>query len=134
MPNGEKRYSVSLPDGSAWILTVAGETGGWQNAHYHKGVRETYIVQSGWMAFATIDDEGNYNIDIYVPGDVVNSLPTQHHNVYLPVGAVTHTVKHGDAIGNPDKKGNDWYPAFSDFDTWTKGMGEDDLHAFGAPN
>lgn len=134
MDNGEQRYSVRMPDGSAWILTIAGETGGWQNAHYHKGVRETYVVQSGWMAFASITDEGKYLIDIYQSGDVVSSQPLQNHNVYLPAGAVIHTVKHGQAIGNPDKKGNDWFPANSTFDEWTKGLGEDDLHSFEAPN
>lgn len=124
MPNGEQRFYFNMPDNSAYIRTEAGEEGAWQNSHFHKGVRETYIVQSGWMAFTTLTPDGDYTLRIYNAGGVVSSQPGEHHNVYLPAAAVIHTVKHSDAIGNPDKDGADWYDADSDFDTWCKALGE----------
>ena len=125
MDNGEARHRMMHEDGSGYIRTEAGLEGAWQNAHYHKGVRETYIVQTGWMAFATMTPDGDYSLVIYQAGGVVSSQPGEHHNVYLPAGAVIHTVKHSDAIGNPEKGGADWYEADSDFDAWTKGVSEE---------
>jgi oxalate decarboxylase/phosphoglucose isomerase-like protein (cupin superfamily) len=131
MTNGEYRHKLTHRyDESAYIRTESGEQGAWQNSHYHKGVRETYIVQSGWMAFAVVGISGKYHVDIYRPSELITSSLLQHHNVYLPAGAVIHTVKHGSPVGNPDKKWNDWYPAHSDFDTWTKGLDEQDILLF----
>jgi hypothetical protein len=130
MPNGEERYSVKMLDGSGWILTLAGETGGWQNAHYHKGVRETYIVQFGWLAFATCDEHSVYHLNIYRPGGVVTATPGEQHNVYLPSGALVHTVKHGASVGNPAKKGNDWWDARPNFDQWSKSLDEQEIYLF----
>ena len=129
MTNGEIRLRSMHPDGSGYIRTEAGAKGAWQNAHFHKGVRETYIVQRGWMAFAFVAANGKYFVQRYGEGDVVSSDPDSQHNVFLPMNAVIHTVKHGNAIGNPEKGGADWYEADAEFDTWTKGFGLDDLHA-----
>src|SRR5690242_10293711 len=52
MDNGEYRFRLLASDGSAYSRTVAGDRGAWQNSHSHNTARETYIVQSGWMAFA----------------------------------------------------------------------------------
>lgn len=127
MPNGERRFRMTAPDDSAYIRTEAGEQGAWQNAHSHGGVRETYIVQSGWMAFATIGGDGSPHVVIYRAGEVVSSEPAHVHNVYLPAGAVIHTVKHGEAVGNPDKGGADWWPASGAFDAATKSLTEVEL-------
>ena len=124
MPNGERRIRFRAPDDTAYIRTEAGADGGWQNAHFHKGVRETYIVQSGTMIFATIMPDGSYGIVVYKPGEVVSSEPGTAHNVFLPTGAVIHTVKHGVAVGNPDKGAADWWPADDGFDRWTKNLSE----------
>ncbi len=124
MPNGEYRFYFNMPDDSAYVRTEAGDTGAWQNAHFHKGVRETYIVQAGWMAFATLSPDGDPILRVYRSGGVVSSQPGEQHNVYLPQGAVIHTVKHSDAIGNPEKGGADWYDADPDFDAWCKGIDE----------
>jgi len=118
---GEKRYSVEMPGGSKWIWTVAGEYGGWQNAHFHKGVEETYVVQSGVVAFAT-EMSGNMYIDYYDCGGLIRSQLDEHHNVWMAPGAIVHTVKTGDPVGNPDNKSNsDWWPA-PGLDAWSKAM------------
>ncbi len=45
MPNGEFRFRLKHEDGTAYIRTEVTDSGGWQKSHYHRGVRETYIVQ-----------------------------------------------------------------------------------------
>lgn len=136
MPNGEGRMRLSGVD---YILTSAGEAGAWQNAHLHggatpaagEGVRELYIVQSGWMAFANETADG-HKVEKLGAGSVVISEPGQAHNVYLPVGAVIHTFKFGKPVGNPDKGNADWWPASEVFDNWTKGLSEADIDNFAA--
>ena len=56
MPTGELRFRLKHDDGTAYIRTEATDRGGWQNSHYHRTVRETYIVQRGKMAFAELVD------------------------------------------------------------------------------
>jgi len=120
---GEQRYSVEMSDGSKWILTVAGKNGGWQNAHFHKGLWETYVIQSGFIAFA--EDTGqNMSVDYHCIGDVVSSVVNKAHNVWMSPGAVIHTVKAGEPVGNPDKKGNDWWPAPA-LDAWSKSLADE---------
>lgn len=125
MPNGEYRFRMMANDGSGCIMTVAGEQSEWQNAHYHRGVMETYVVQSGWMGFAERDGY-DFNVSMYHKGQTITSNPLNEHNVYLPVGTVIYTVKHGIEIPNPEK-GADWYPATEAFDTWSKGLSEDQI-------
>lgn len=127
MPNGEFRFRLNASDGSAYIRTVAASDSGWQNAHHHAGSLETYIVQSGWMAFAT--QHGNERaVRFYFPGQSVSSRPGEDHNVFLSAGAVIHTVKHGVAVGNPDKNGADWYDAEPTFNSWTRSLTVAELH------
>ena len=56
MPNGELRFRLKHDDGTAYSRTESTGRGGWQNSHYHRSVRETYIVQRGKMAFAELVD------------------------------------------------------------------------------
>lgn len=121
MPNGELRFRLVSSDGSAYIKTVASPVGGWQNSHYHENIYETYIVQSGWMAFASLRDECLI-IEKYNQGDVVTTKCNEPHNVYLPANAVIHTVKHGFS------KVRDWLPV-PDLDRQTKNLTEKDLLA-----
>lgn len=128
MPNNELRFRLNSRDGSAYIRTVAAPDSGWQNAHHHKGSLETYIVQSEWMAFAT--QHGNERaVRFYFPGQVVSSSPGEDHNVFLSGDAVIHTVKHGVAVGNPEKGGADWYDAESTFNSWTRSLTVAELRA-----
>ena len=129
MPNGEVRRRLKLPEGTSFNHTVAGNEGGWQNAHFHKGLFETQVVISGKMAVATEIENGtaSHKVHIYVPGDVYTSVKGEAHNVYLYPLSVIATVTHGEPIGNPENKGNDWYAASTEFDRWSKGLTESDI-------
>jgi hypothetical protein len=70
----------------------------WQDAHYHKSVKETYIVQRGWIGFAEKVGD-SFRLRILKEGAIVTSQPGIHHNVFMPDGAVIHTVKHGAGDG-----------------------------------
>jgi hypothetical protein len=98
MDNGERRFRLLKNDGTAYIRTEAIASSGWQNSHFHKAVRETYIVQAGWVAFAELISS-ELVIRVLEPGDVVTTQPMVVHNVYLSGDAVIHTVKHGLAQG-----------------------------------
>lgn len=94
MPNGEIRVRLTSPDGNNYIRTESGRTGAWQKAHHHRTVRETYVVELGWMGYVT-ESEGELRVSIHWPHDVLTTKPLEPHNVYLPASAVIHTVKHG---------------------------------------
>ena len=120
MGNGELRFRLTADDGSGYIRTVANETGGWQNSHYHEAVLERYISQHDWMALAElVDHEVLWHF--LLPGDVYTTRPKISHNVYLPAHAVIHTVKHGTVAG-----GVDWY-ADTVLDSMTKPVQEEDI-------
>ena len=129
MDNGEYRFRMmSSSDGSGYIRTVMPDNDrGWQNAHYHGGVMETIIVQEGWVASADLLPSGERKITIFKKNDVWTSRPGHAHNIYMPAGAVTHCIKHGQDVGNPEKNGADWYPAPEDFDSWSKSLSEEDI-------
>src|SRR3989344_3885500 len=128
MDNGEYRFRVMGPDNSGYIRTVMPSNDrGWQNSHYHKGIRETIVVQTGWVGVADFCDLGITRIRVYKKNDVWTSQPGEAHNIYMPAGAVTHCVKHGDDVGNPAKNGADWYEAPADFDQWSKSLSEADI-------
>lgn len=121
MPNGELRFRLASADGSTYIRTVSTPNSGWQNSHYHKHVFETYIVQSGWMALASLRN-GNIEIERFAPGEVVTTKLYEPHNVYLPESAVIHTVKHGHATDR------DWWPV-PDLDGRTQNLTEAEILA-----
>ena len=99
MENGEYRFRLeNQADGTAYVLTRADATGRWQQSHFHARLLETYVVQSGWMALAELID-GRLSLRTFGPGCMVTTRPGMVHNVYLPAGAVIHTVKHGEAPG-----------------------------------
>jgi hypothetical protein len=95
MPSGELRFRQLKSDGTAYIRTEAPPDGGWQNAHYHKKVLETYIVQEGWIGYAEWISDA-LRLRVFKPGQSFTTAPLVIHNVYMPAGAVIHTVKHGD--------------------------------------
>jgi len=119
MDNGELRFRLNSEDGSAYIRTLSGETGAWQNSHFHKAMRETYIAQKGWMAFARLDDS-KLSVSIIQAGDAITIEPFVIHNVYLPAGAIIHTVKHGIS------QEKDWF-GDEGFNKMTKDLTEEDI-------
>jgi hypothetical protein len=94
---------------------------GWQNSHYHKGLIETYIVQKGWIGFASLTEKEELRIDIYRAGEIITTEVDRPHNIYLSTKSVIHTVKHGDCSVS-----NDWF-AHAKLDTMTKHLSETDL-------
>ena len=97
--NGELRFRLLKNDGTAYIRTEAPPAGDWQDSHWHNKVRETYIVQSGWIGYAEMLTDGEPELFIYRAGESFTTPPSVIHTVYLPAEAVIHTVKHGEASG-----------------------------------
>lgn len=126
MPNGELRFRLTSSDGNNYIRTVASAAGAWQVAHSHVSLRETYIIERGWMALAE-RQESILKISVYWPGDLVTTRPTISHNVYLPANAVIHTVKHG------SNEQHDWKED-SGLTAETKSLTEKDILLRGAHN
>ncbi len=126
MENGERRLRMRLPNGSIYIYTDQ-SVGAWQNAHHHKGLCETYIIQKGWVVFAEHLDAHGYRTHMYRTGDIFTSMPDIDHNVYVSNGSVFHTVQYGTSVGNPERDGKDWYFAGDEFDEWTKSLSLADI-------
>lgn len=101
MPTGEFRFRLKHDDGTGYSRTEAMDRAGWQNSHYHRAVRETYIVQQGKMAFAELVD-GGLKLRILGPNEICTTEPNVSHNVYLFRNSVIHTVKHGEAGDHTD--------------------------------
>ena len=116
MENGETRVRFMSADGSVYIRTEAGESGGWQNSHYHTNLVETYIVQKGWVGFAELID-GRFRLSVETENNIFTANPMVSHNLYLPANAVIHTVKHGRV------KQDDWYESEA-LDALTKPLSE----------
>ncbi len=107
---GEEKFSLTAqsPDAAP----------AWQNAHHHKGYYERYIVLSGSIMIAYADEGGCHIAELYEYEE--HSLgPTMDHNVRVFPGAVFLVEMYGGpAVPNPDKTGNDWWPASQDFMDW----------------
>ena len=119
----ERRFRLRKDDGTAYIRTEAGASGAWQFSHYHTKVKETYIVQSGWMILTIADDYGTPHFRVYREDDVFTTPAGIIHNVYLPANAVIHTVKHG-AAGVDDRTTDDRTAAF---DAKVRHLSEDQM-------
>lgn len=129
MDNGELRFRLMVNgSGYIWTQPPADQLPAWQNSHFHKGVFETYIVQTGQMAMASLH-EGKRVVKVYGAGAVVTTELDVPHNLYLYPGSGIHTIKHGVPVGNPERGGADWYPADEDFDAWTKSLDEENIKA-----
>ncbi len=119
MPNGELRFRMIDRDGNGYIRTETA-VGGWQNSHSHKALCETYVVEQGWMGFAEFLD-GKMKLSLLSKGETVTTPIGMYHNVYLPSGAIIHTVKHGGASGAAD-----WTPC-THLDELSKLVREDEI-------
>jgi mannose-6-phosphate isomerase-like protein (cupin superfamily) len=99
MASGEYRFRLKKTDGTAYIRTESSHTGGWQESHYHRRVRETYIIQRGWIAYAVMTNN-RVDIKLYHEGELFTTQPQSVHSVYMPGNSIIHTVKHGNADGD----------------------------------
>lgn len=105
--NGELRFRLKCADGTAYIRTqTTGQSQGWQNPHFHKFSRETYIVERGWIGYAELA-QGRLRQRLYVAGQTFTTEPLVVHNIFMSADSVIHTVKHGlDGCGESK---SDWH-------------------------
>ncbi len=141
MDNGEKRFSLKVGGvGYIWTEPPDDKAPGWQNAHYHAGLRETYIVERGTIALAynyRFDGRSDFRnlVEIFNQGDMFTVEPLEQHNVYLFAGSAIHTVQHGTPVPNPAKtSGVDWYEAHPVFDSWSKSLSEEGMKQLDSQN
>jgi hypothetical protein len=120
MPNGESRFRLMDRGGDGYILTKSSSTGAWQNAHYHEKLTEIYVVAGGWMGYCEINGDAVI-VKTLGPGETLSTKPMIPHNVYLPAGAVIHTVKLFSTVEN------DWH-AHAELDQKSKQLNEADIH------
>jgi mannose-6-phosphate isomerase-like protein (cupin superfamily) len=136
MPNGETRRRVRMSD--VTINVTQSKRGGWQEAHFHKGLHETYTVIVGMMVVAfdeTLEGAsenppvGSVSVEVEMLelGDSVTVGAGEAHNIYLYPGTTITTVVYGEPVGNPGKKGNDWWDAKPGFNEGTKGLSRKDI-------
>lgn len=125
MENGEHRRRMVFPGGLSVSSTELAhyEVGNgrlpWQGGHFHKGKTEVYFLISGWVAFVWLSGDGAEWDVLDEPGETFTFLPDFQHNVLLGPDAHIGTAIFGEPVGNPDRKGNDWWPAAEDFDEIT---------------
>lgn len=96
MPNGEIRYRLIDRDGTGYIKTIASSMGGWQNSHAHNGIIETYVVQSGWIGIAVLDNDDHLRLSLLEKNGVWTARPGVCHNIFMGPDAITHVIKYGD--------------------------------------
>lgn len=129
MSNGEGRIRFQLPRKRHFTYTLGSQGGGWQEPHKHSGLSETYFVLSGriWIATDVLLGPLARRVLKLSPGDVYTVGPSLQHNVYLEPEAEILTVPSGRAVPNPERKGNDWYPAGDEFVSWQKSLTHRDI-------
>jgi hypothetical protein len=110
--NGEARFRLRSKDGNDYIKTVTKDNaGGWQKAHFHKGLYEKYIVQKGSIICA-ICLNNEITANVYKQGECFTIEKNIPHNIYMNKETIIHTIKIGDAIINPESDGKaDWWCA-----------------------
>jgi mannose-6-phosphate isomerase-like protein (cupin superfamily) len=101
MPSGELRFRLMSDDGNGYIQTRAVGSQ-WQNSHFHRHTAETYIVERGWIVLAIEMGPASADFWRFDPGLALTTPIGKAHNVYLPTGAIIHTVKHGGKDGARD--------------------------------
>lgn len=123
MVNGEYRFRCRDQKGGwSYIMTKMLENeSNWQNSHFHKGLTETYIVQKGWIGFASKREGEEMTMRIFKAGEMISIEPYRFHNIYMSPGSVTHTIKHGDC-----SVANDWFENLP-LDSLVKHLTETDI-------
>lgn len=95
MDTGERRYrQICLKDKTAYIRAEGGNKSYWQKSHYHKYVKEIYIVQQGSILLVQYI-EGKVQINKINEDETFKVYPNVPHNVYMYPNTITHTVKYG---------------------------------------
>ena len=111
LTNGEARFRLNCDDGTAYIRTETKDRAeGWQKAHYHRGLSETYIVQKGSILFVEFKEHEIFS-RIYKAGEIFTIPKQVPHNVYMMEDSIIHTIKHGESMFHPEKLEDkaDWW-------------------------
>ncbi len=127
MSNGEIRTRIKFPNGITMTMT---EMPDWkwqdeapapvQDGHYHKGLTEVYYVLKGWMLYVGLI-ASTRDIHVVEQGETVTFHPNMPHMVLLGPEAIIQTTKYGSSVGNPERKGSDWWPCVGYYDSdWFK--------------
>lgn len=125
MENDEHRRRTVFSNGLSVSSTelahyeVSDEKLPWQGGHHHRGKMELYFLISGWAAFVWTDVTGVHWEILRDPTDTISFLQGCDHNVLLGPNSHIGTAIFGEPIGNPERKGNDWWPAPNNFDETT---------------
>ena len=120
MENGDTKVKLIGTDGSYYCRTASSPHGGWQNSHVHVYVKEFYVVQSGWIAYASLGEQQLLIIKILKEGELIIVEPGTHHNIYMSANSVIHTIKHG------SETYSDWV-ASPHLDGLTQSLTKDDI-------
>jgi hypothetical protein len=129
MPGGAMRYRLTLGTKATFHLTEGGR-GGWEEAHFHKGLYEHYVVMKGKIIVAIEDalaDESRISLRPYHEGEAVTVKPNCVHNVFLCPFSIIAVTKWGEPIGNPAKQGKDWWEADSRFSNYTQRLTQEEM-------
>jgi mannose-6-phosphate isomerase-like protein (cupin superfamily) len=123
----ENRYRVQLksPYGTIYNFSVKKNTENcsWENAHFHKSLKEIYFVESGKILIATKGFLGHIRVKILNAGEALIVNEGVWHNVYVFSNTTYQITKGGEKAGNPDTGTNsDWWPTPKWFDDTTKSI------------
>jgi mannose-6-phosphate isomerase-like protein (cupin superfamily) len=134
MPNGETRTRLKFKTGLISTVTQMPEWKWedgipWQEAHFHKGLTERYVVLSGWMAYVLEVVPAGYTPHQVRAGELITFGSGQEHLILLSPGAVVLTTLMGNPVGNPERENQDWWPAVrSDYGRVTATFTRSDLY------
>jgi hypothetical protein len=128
MPSGEERWRLrpQVPDLQMFAMHYTKEplVPKWQEAHWHGGLLEHYWVLSGKIGYVMRVSE--FQKTPYFTHGVIDAssgpfsfLPGDVHNIFPGPDAEFVTIQQyrGTTLPNPDRKGEDWWPADEAFNT-----------------
>lgn len=116
---GQTRGRVAHESGCVAGMIVAGEDGGWQNAHHSVYPDEVAAVHEGWIAIA-VPSSGGVRVQIFRKGESLTMSPNFPHNTYMSANTVLLYLKFGDV------RDGDWV-ADPELDRLTKSLSEADI-------
>ena len=125
MPNGEARTRMQFQEGPATCVTTGPDwlPGNnplpWQEAHFHHGLLETYVLVCGWVYLLWIDPNVKTRC-MDEPGQTITFEPGVPHIVLPGPNSVILSSTYGDTFPNPDRGYKDWWPVKKSFSKQAK--------------
>lgn len=132
-PNGEIRTRLKFDGGYVTTVTEIGKWNWWdgappwQEGHSHRGLSEVYFVLEGWVVVVKGSDitGDRYIANVVGVGESVHFHPGEEHFVLPGPLSVFQTMILGTPEGNPEKAGNDWWPALAEHQAGLRSFDED---------